>query len=120
MKKPNLVEWVNHALQMTSAQSKLFPNHWTHDDYVNWATEQYHRHYPKKYEVQTWSACDGWENVWTVDGKPSIFDSAEEAQAEIDEVLETVEEQIRNGEREPEHCYDRDDYRIKEVQYVKM
>jgi len=42
-----------------------------------------------KYEVQHYTLCDGWRNTWTIceNGieKPHVFDSEEEAQAELDE-----------------------------------
>jgi hypothetical protein len=46
---------------------------------------------------------NGWENVWTDgDDKPLSFETLEEAQAEIDDLVE-------------EMGYDPEDYRIEEV-----
>lgn len=43
-----------------------------------------------KYEVLTYTLCDGWVNCWTdsdAEGNatPSLFDSREAAQAEVDD-----------------------------------
>lgn len=45
-----------------------------------------------KFVVETWTLCDGWTNTFTdtaEDGTetPTTFDSREEAQAEIDEII---------------------------------
>ena len=60
-----------------------------------------------KYEVQTNFRNDNWENVWH-DGKDlAYFASPEDAQAEIDDMIEEMELVGMD--------YDRNDYRIVEI-----
>ena len=54
-----------------------------------------------------------WEDCWTVDGVPMRFDTREEAEEEIEEVLGDVYESVTRGDMDSE--YDRDDYKIVEV-----
>ena len=56
----------------------------------------------KKYEVQLMG-----ENVWTIDDQPMIFNSFEEAQAELEDTFSDME----NADMDYEH----DDYRIVEI-----
>lgn len=61
------------------------------------------------FEVQTYFGDDNWENVWTNTDEnavetPMLFNTAEEAQEEIEDHL--AEMDIRGMD------YDRDDYRI--------
>lgn len=69
-----------------------------------------------RYEVQHWSMCEGWENHWTVElhGETvkSTFETPQLAQLEIDDYFEDIQEQIDSGEREPDHGYDRSEYRV--------
>ncbi len=74
-----------------------------------------------RYEVHTWTLCDGWVNCWTVtddngieqtDGYPTI----NAAQLEIDEIFADMEAEIKAGDRALDESYDRDDYRIYEAQ----
>lgn len=69
-----------------------------------------------KYEVQHYTLCDGWTNTWTIceDGieKPHVFDSQEEAQAELDEFFEDIAAEIQAGERKPDEGYSRDEFRV--------
>lgn len=72
-----------------------------------------------KYEVQHYTLCDGWVNTWletTDDGKevPCVYATREEAQAELDEYLEDVADQIACGERDKNCGYDPSEYRIVE------
>lgn len=46
----------------------------------------------------------GWENCWTEDDKPMTFDTREEAQAEIDDIIESGLD------------YNQNDFRIIEVE----
>ena len=69
------------------------------------------------YEVHTWSLCEGWVNCWIVtdekgNDQPDSYPSIEAAQAEIDEIFEEIEYQVKSGERLPDEGFDRDDYRI--------
>ena len=59
-----------------------------------------------KFAVLTDTLC-GWEDCWTEGDKPWRFDSREEAQAEIDEHVETSREEL-------EDPYDPFDFRIVE------
>jgi hypothetical protein len=72
----------------------------------------------KKYEVLTYTVCQGWINCWTTteDGIefPTIFDTEEEAQAEIDELLSDIQLQIVAGERQEDEGYDPEEFRIRE------
>jgi hypothetical protein len=56
------------------------------------------------YQVLTRTYVDGWINCWTIDGVPWVFDTVEEAQAEIDDLLQEMPD------------YDAGDYRIEGVQ----
>jgi hypothetical protein len=69
------------------------------------------------YEVQTYTLCEGWVNCWTTDGKPTTFETAQEAQAEIDNhIAESTETYIREGIlSEGESAYDPADLRIVEI-----
>jgi hypothetical protein len=46
---------------------------------------------------------------------PLVFNTRAEAQAELDDFMSTIEGQIESGEREPDHGYDQNDWRIREV-----
>ena len=55
-----------------------------------------------------------WENIWSEDDAPTTFDSEEEAEAEIEEVLEMMESAWRRGDMSsPMH---RDEFRITALQ----
>jgi hypothetical protein len=73
-----------------------------------------------KYEIQHSTFVDGWVNTSTTedsDGNviPLVFDSREEAQAEIDSDLAHIADQIASGEREADHGYDPEEFRVREV-----
>jgi hypothetical protein len=57
----------------------------------------------------------GWSTTTDDNGTmvPHLFDTREEAQAEIDDLIESVAEAVAEGDMSDE--YDRDDYRIVEV-----
>ena len=70
-----------------------------------------------KYEVQTYTLCDGFVNTWSTEDAagntiPSTFDTREAAQAEIDEFFDDIESEIAAGERGADEGYDRDDFQI--------
>ena len=74
----------------------------------------------KKYEIQNWTFVDGWVNTSTEENEqgeevPLVFNTRAEAQAELDDFMSTIEGQIESGEREPDHGYDQNDWRIREV-----
>lgn len=63
-----------------------------------------------KYQVLMETVCNGWVNCWhDEDGKPSVFDSIDQAEYEIAECLELCEQAGMEG-------YSRDDYRIAEIE----
>jgi len=70
-----------------------------------------------KYEVQHYTICDGWINTWLVCDEdnneiPQVFDTKEEAQAELDEFLMDIQEEIKAGERKADEGYSADEFRI--------
>jgi len=63
-----------------------------------------------KYQVLMETVCNGWVNCWRdEDGKPSVFNSIDEAEYEIAECLELCEQAGMKG-------YSRDDYKIEEIE----
>lgn len=60
------------------------------------------------YEVQMNFLCGGWANCWTVDNKPSTFNSYQEALAEIKETIADCSEEGMEG-------YSIDEFRIVKV-----
>ncbi len=70
-----------------------------------------------KYEVQQYTLCDGWVNTGKIyDGncieQPEVFDSEEQAQAELDAFFQEIENEIQDGERSADNGYDREDFRV--------
>ena len=58
---------------------------------------------PEKFIIAFDTACDGWQCVKDEDGKPCLFDTEAEAQAEIDDTLEARNEAYRaEGSEEEE------------------
>jgi len=75
------------------------------------------------YEIQHNTFFDGWVNTSTTtdtDGNEArlIFDSHAEAQAELDDYMGEINDQIASGQREPEHGYDPEEFRIREVRIM--
>jgi hypothetical protein len=71
-----------------------------------------------KYEVQHYTLCDGWINVWRIchdDGSDELeyFDSIEDANLCLDQFLADEQEAFEEGNIESP--YDRDEFRIVEV-----
>jgi hypothetical protein len=65
------------------------------------------------YEVQEDMFCGGWTNAWTdQDDEPVRYDSRQAAQNDLDEFLSGIEDQIQNGERQPDEGYDADTFRV--------
>lgn len=72
------------------------------------------------YEIQHDTWVDGWINTITaIDGEgneaPLVFDTADEAQADLDEYMGEIAAQIKSGEREVDEGYDLDEFRIRKV-----
>ncbi len=67
------------------------------------------------YEVQHMTLCDGWVNCWLVgegEGIPQTFDTIIDAQAELDEMFQDIEDEIKSGARGADEGYSRVEYRI--------
>ena len=65
------------------------------------------------YEVQTYTLCGGWMNIWTDDGNTLVtFDTLEAAQKELEGFLEDQAYFVQIGHLE-EVCPE--DYKIVEV-----
>jgi hypothetical protein len=68
-----------------------------------------------RYEVQTWTLCDGWVNTWTVSDehgcRPETFATREAAMAALAEFLCDIQDEIFAGQRDPEFGYSRADLR---------
>ncbi len=72
---------------------------------------------PPSYEVQTYTICEGWVNTWTIiegdnDPVPHHFATRQEAQAELDELLNDIQQEISCGDRAPDRGYDAEEFRI--------
>ncbi len=74
-----------------------------------------------RYEVQTFTLCNGWTNTWSVTEKtgddiftetPEIFATHAEAQAALDEFLAEIQDEIASGQRAPDEGYDPEEFRI--------
>ena len=66
-----------------------------------------------KYEVQHFTLCDGWINVWHVNDELEYFDSFEDALLALDSFLADEEMEYEAGNIESP--YERDEFRIVEV-----
>jgi hypothetical protein len=70
-----------------------------------------------KYEVQHYTLCNGWINCWhTVDENGNetkqVFDTEEDAQAELEEFLADIAKEIFHGERAADAGYASEEFRI--------
>lgn len=78
-----------------------------------------------RYEVQHYTLCEGWINCWSIINSddsqtPQTFDSVEAAQAEIDDFFADIQAEIDEGSRAEDEGYDREEYRIVEIDSVKQ
>lgn len=69
------------------------------------------------YEVQHHTLCEGWVNTWAVhypDGssEPETFETAEQAEAALDEFFADIQAEIDAGQRTEDEGYSRDEFRI--------
>ena len=55
-----------------------------------------------KFEVQTYTLCEGWKNLWTVDGQTETFNSHEDAEHSVKEHLK---ECLEDGIEEDKYNY---------------
>lgn len=78
----------------------------------------------KRYEVQTWTLCDGWINTWSIIEEagdniftdiPETFPTREEAQQALNEFLFDIQSEIDTGQRSADEGYDAEDFRIVQV-----
>ena len=102
---------------VSEGKGELVRNWEEHDFYEVEETKQ------MKYEIQHSTFVDGWVNTSTTedaDGNeiPLVFDSREEAQAEIDDYMGEIADQIESGEREADEGYDPEEFRVREVARV--
>lgn len=63
-----------------------------------------------RYEVQEFNLCGGWTNNWSDDDGASMFESKEQAEAELDWFLQEMLEAVEEGNMED--VPDREDFRI--------
>jgi hypothetical protein len=63
-----------------------------------------------KYEVQTLTWLDGWVNTWSINGDPEYFDTYEDAEFALHELLKDIHEAYEEGFMSDN--YDPSDYRI--------
>ena len=79
----------------------------------------------KRYEVQTWTLCDGWINTWSINeeaadnrftDRPETFATRQEAQEALDEFLADIQSEIHAGQRDADDGYDPEGFRIEQVQ----
>ncbi len=72
-----------------------------------------------RFEVQTYSICDGWTNSWFITDKhgsrPETFASYAEAEAEINDFLEDIQLEIEAGDRSAEEGFGPDEFCIVEI-----
>ena len=68
----------------------------------------------KRYEVQTFTLCDGWVNCWTIDDEPMTFKTISAAELELKIHLDDIREAYEAGNIED--LPDPDDYQIVEVE----
>lgn len=67
-----------------------------------------------RYEVQTYTLCDGWINCWSVDETPHTFATRQEAEKELREHLADIKQEILDCERELDEGYDEGEFQIVE------
>lgn len=77
-----------------------------------------------RYEVQTFTLCDGWINTWSVSEQagddtfteiPETFATHAKAQAALDEFLAEIQEEIASGQRTPDEGYEPEEFRVAPV-----
>ena len=71
------------------------------------------------FEVQEFCLCGGWTNTWSCEDdegetQPSIFDSKQDAQTELEYFLDDCAYEVKMGNMQD--APDREDFRIVEVQ----
>lgn len=71
----------------------------------------------KRYEIQTFTLCDGWINTWFIieddnTQTPETFATETEAQHALDEFIDEIQEEIDAGQRAQYEGYSPEDFRI--------
>ena len=75
-----------------------------------------------KYEILTYSLCDGWTNTWTTwsDENPEevveMFETRAEAEKAIAEEIKDISDAIDNGDMSPDSRLVRNDFKIRKIQ----
>jgi hypothetical protein len=64
------------------------------------------------YEVQTYTLCDGWINMWTEDDTILTFDTHEGAEIALKEHLEDLAQFVKIGHLQD---FNPEDYRIERI-----
>ena len=64
------------------------------------------------YQIETYTLCGGWVNIWSDDDVPVIFDTYAAALAELAEYLAELAHAVKVGHLDD---YNPDDYRIVEM-----
>lgn len=72
----------------------------------------------KKFEIQTYTLCDGWVNTWTIENEDGssekeYFNSYNDALSALNEFI--ADEAYEFNQGNIDSVYDRDDFRIVEV-----
>lgn len=66
-----------------------------------------------RYQIETFTLCDGWCNTWRDDtDAPATFASYDQALKELNEIFSELSEEVQNCFIEP---YNMSDFRIAEV-----
>lgn len=66
-----------------------------------------------QYIIETYTLCDGWLNLWSDEGGPTVFNSKQEAEAELECYLQDEKQAYKDGNIAG--LSDPDDFRIMEV-----
>jgi len=66
-----------------------------------------------QYIIETYTLCDGWINTWSDDDGPTVFNSKQDAEAELAYFLQDEKQEYKNGNIAG--LSDPDDFRIMEV-----
>ena len=68
-----------------------------------------------KYKVETFTFFQGWINCWTDEAEnPVVFDSRDEAEAELDEFLRDQEKAFKCGDMA--EAYSSEDFRVTKLE----
>ncbi len=57
-----------------------------------------------RYEVLTYTICDGWINCWSEDDKPQTFATRKEAMTELEEHIQDMLDMQKEDGREADEC----------------